>query len=80
MPRAADTHPLVHQMMIEGYRRMTPAEKLAKVAGLTNAARSLALARVRAQHPEAGSEEQVLRAASTWLDADLLEAATGWRG
>ena len=42
-----DTHPTVEALIIEGYRRMSPAQKLARVAALTRTVQELALADIR---------------------------------
>ncbi len=57
---------------------MTPAEKLEIVTQLTQAVQQLAVADVRRRHPDADERETALRAASRWLDADLMLRAFGW--
>ena len=49
-----DTRPEVVGVLLDGYRRMTPAEKLARVADLSAASRQMAAARIRQQHPGSG--------------------------
>ena len=73
-----DTAPEVLRLMVEGYRRMPPAQKLARVVALTQGVKQMALARIRAQHPDADEREQKLRLASLWLSADLMRSAFGW--
>ena len=73
-----DTAPEVLRLMVEGYRRMSPAQKLARVVALTHGVQQMALARIRAQHPDADEREQKLRLASLWLSADLMRSAFGW--
>ncbi len=73
-----DTHPTVEALIIEGYRRMSPAQKLARVAALTRTVQELALADIRQRHPAASIEEQSLRLASRWLEPDLMLKAFGW--
>jgi hypothetical protein len=58
-----DTAPEVLRLMVEGYRRMSPAQKLARVVALTQGVQQMALARIRAQHPDADEREQKLRLA-----------------
>jgi len=73
-----DTQPDIEAMLIEGYRRMTPAQKLARVRELIRCVQELALTDIRRRHPDAGEREQALRLASRWLDPDLMLRAFGW--
>ena len=73
-----DTRPEVERILIEGYRRMSAAQKLGQVQSLSMTVRQLALADIRRRHPEAGEREQLLRLASRSMDAALLLKAFGW--
>jgi hypothetical protein len=73
-----DTDPAVEALLIEGYRRMSPAQKLERVRALNHAVQELALADIRRRHPDADEREQALRLASRWLDPDLMVRAFGW--
>jgi hypothetical protein len=73
-----DTHPAVAKMIIDGYRRMTPAEKLARCGDLSSAVRQLSAARIRAEHPEADEREVRVRVAALLYPAELLRRAVGW--
>jgi hypothetical protein len=73
-----DTHPVVEAIMIEAYRRMTPTEKMARVAALNRMVVQLAMSDVRARHPEADEHEVRLRVASRWLGPKLMVDAFGW--
>jgi hypothetical protein len=66
-------------MQFELYRRMSPAEKAARVRALTLAVNTLALAGLRQQHPMASEEELRLRLAVRRLGADAVAQAYGWR-
>ena len=74
----ADTPPSVREFMIDGYRRMSPAQKLQRVVALTQGVQQMALARIRAQHPHADEHEMKLRLASLWLPAEVMRSAFGW--
>jgi hypothetical protein len=74
----SDTHPRIERLQIEGYRRMTPTQKLALVCRLTATTHQLALADIRRRHPNADDHEQKLRLASRWIDADTMRRAFGW--
>lgn len=73
-----DTSPEVEKLLIEGYRRMSPAQKLARVQALTQAVQELALLDVRRRHPNADERELALRVASRWIEPDLMLRALGW--
>lgn len=77
-PHVDDTHPEIERQMLEGYRRMTGAQKLARVGALTRASRQLALARVREEHPLANLRELQLRVAALRFDRTTMVRAFGW--
>jgi hypothetical protein len=73
-----DTDPAVDALLIEAYRRMSPAEKLERVRALNHAVQELAVADIRRRHPDADEREISLRLASRWLDPELMLRAFGW--
>jgi hypothetical protein len=73
-----DTHPTIARMILDGYRRMTPAEKLARCADLSLAVRQLAAARIRTEHPQADDHEVRLRVAALLYPPELMMRAFGW--
>lgn len=73
-----DTHPKIEAFLIEGYRKMSPAQKFERVRALTRAVQELALLDVRRRHPNADAREQALRVASRWIEPDLMARAFGW--
>ncbi len=75
---ANDTDPRVDALLVEGYRRMSPAQKLERVRALTRAVRELALLDIRRRHPDADEREQALRLASRWIEPELMVRAFGW--
>ncbi len=77
--RVSDTPPAVERMLIDGYRRMAPQEKLERVVALNRALEQLARARLRAQYGENLSERELrLRLGALRLDRDLMVEAFGW--
>ena len=72
------THHSIQALTIEGYRKMSAAEKLECVRRLTLAVQELALADVRRRHPEADPREQALRVASRWIEPSLMARVFGW--
>lgn len=73
-----DTHPKIEALLIEGYRKMSPAQKLEQVRALTRAVQELALLDVRRRHPGASAHEQALRVASRWIEPELMVRAFDW--
>jgi hypothetical protein len=74
-PLAADTPVEVEDRQIEAWRRMSPAEKAALVASLTNATFTLARAGLRQRHPNASEREIFLRLAVLTLGPELAHQA-----
>jgi hypothetical protein len=73
-----DTHPNAARVLVEGYRRMSPKQKLAIVGDLTRTTRALAEARIRTQYPGATDREVKLRVASLTLGRAAMIRAFGW--
>lgn len=78
MSAPSDTTPAVERLLIEGYRRMSPAEKLERVAAMNRALQQLATARLRAQYGQMTESELRLRLAALRLDARTMRDAFGW--
>ena len=78
-PTPSDTSPAAHRVLIEGYRRMTPAEKLQRVAALNRALEQLARARLRARYGADVSERELrLRSGALRLGRRVMVEAFGW--
>jgi hypothetical protein len=73
-----DTNPAIDAFLIEGYRKMTPMQKLERVCALTQAVQELALLDVKRRHPGADTREQQLRVASRRLDPEIMNRIFGW--
>ena len=73
-----DSHKNIKKVQIEGYRRMTPAEKMKRVSELTKAVQQLALIRIRQQYGDIPEKEQKLRLASLWLDRETMIRVFDW--
>lgn len=74
----SDTSPEVERRLIEGFRKMSPEDRLQRVHAMTSAVRQVALMNICRLHPKATDREQALRLASRWLDPDLMLRAFGW--
>ena len=76
--QAVDTPPHIQKILIAGYRRMSPQQKLKRVSELTKAVQQLALARIRKQYGALSEREQQLRLAALWLDRDTMIRVFHW--
>ncbi|MFH1707192.1 MAG: hypothetical protein ABIF71_04670 [Planctomycetota bacterium] len=76
--RFSDTPPVVDKIFIDGYRRMSPRQKMQCVSDMTNAVLQMALARIRKQHPGISEREERLRLASLWLDRETMIKVFQW--
>ncbi|MCP3982461.1 MAG: hypothetical protein GY716_24425, partial [bacterium] len=66
---ALDTPPDIEEIVLEGYRRMSPSQKLQRVVELGVATEAMAAARIRARYgPEISPRELRLRLAALQLD------------
>lgn len=74
-PLADDTSLDVEARLIEGWRRMSPAEKAAMVSALCRSTREMALAGIRHRYPSASQREQFLRLAILTLGRELAASA-----
>jgi hypothetical protein len=69
----------VEQVLIEGYRKMSPGDKLQRVSALNRALDQLARARLRAQYgAELPERELRLRLAALRLDREVMVNVFGW--
>ena len=73
-----DTEPAIEALLVEGYRGMSPSQKMDRVRALTRAVHELALADIRRRHPDADERERALRLASRWIEPELMVRAFGW--
>jgi len=79
MPVPSDTSPDAEGVLIEGYRRMSPAEKLDRVAALNRALVVLSTARLRAQYGAAMSPRELrLRLAALRLEPEIMRTVLAW--
>ncbi len=78
-PIPSDTPPDVEEILLEGYRRMTPEERLMRAFDMSRAVQQLALARIRAEYgPDLSEREERLRLASLWLPRETMIKVFGW--
>jgi len=73
-----DTPLKIQKILIDGYRKMTPQQKIKRVSELNKSIQQLALARIRRQYGEIPEMEQRLRLASLWLDREIMIKVFGW--
>lgn len=75
---AQDTDPKIAKIIIEGYRKMTPLQKLQKVGELNKSIQQIALARIKKQYGDISEREQRLHLASLWIDRDIMINVFNW--
>lgn len=73
-----DTHPDAERVLVAGYRRMSPADKLKRVTALTQGVQQMALLRLREKYPQDSERQLQYRLASLWIDAETMRRAVGW--
>lgn len=76
--QSPDTHPKIEQMLIEGYRKMSAAEKFRHIEEMFRCAEILATADIKARHPDADERERRLRVASRRIPPELMKKAFNW--
>jgi hypothetical protein len=69
-PIPSDTPPDVEEILLEGYRRMTPEERLMRAFDMSRA--------VQQYGPDLGEREERLRLASLWLPRETMVKVFGW--
>lgn len=64
--------------MLHGYRKMTPAEKFARIEALNEMTLQMAAARIRQQYQPENERELRLRLAALWLDDETMQRVFNW--
>jgi hypothetical protein len=76
--QSPDTDPQIEAILIDAYRKMTPAQKLERVKQMNRAIQELQLVDIRRRFPAAGENEVRMRLAARWIPAPLMKKAFGW--
>ncbi len=76
--RWLDTTPQAMEVFVDLHRKMSAAEKLARVLWLSKTALGLASLGVRRRYPDASEREVFLRTAALHLPRELMIRAYGW--
>ena len=66
------------KILVEGYRKMPPWEKMKRVTELNKAVQQLALSRIKKQYGDIPEQEKKLRLASLWLDRETMIRIFNW--
>ena len=74
----SDTSPEAERILIEGYRRMTPTQKLQRVESLNRALVLLQKARIRADYGDIPEDEMRMRLGALWLGRETMITVFGW--
>lgn len=73
-----DTDPHIRKILINGYRKMTPREKMRRVDELTKSVQQLAIAGIMSRHGTIPEREIRLRLAALWLDREIMVRVFNW--
>ncbi len=73
-----DTDPRIQELLIKGYRRMSPQQKMLRVNEMSKSIQQLALARIQREHPHSSKREQLMRLGSLWIDRLTMTDVFGW--
>jgi len=73
-----DTSPEAERILIEGFRAMSPREKMARVAAMNQTVAQFARARIRRQYGSISDREMRLRLAALRLDRDTMIRVFNW--
>ncbi len=73
----SDTHPKMEALQIQLWRQASPTRKLNMLAQLNSSAGMLALAGLRAQHPQASTAELRRKLADLLLGEELARKVYG---
>ena len=73
-----DTDPKALAVFIELHRKMTPAERVARVFEMAAFQEGLQRSSVRSMYPQAGEREVFLRVAARRLDRETMIRVYGW--
>lgn len=77
--QSPDTPPEIEEILLEGYRRMDPIEKLRQAFDLNRTAQQMAAIRIQARYgPDLSEHELRLRLAALWLDRETMIEAFSW--
>ena len=74
---AADTSPEAERVLIDLWRRASPARKLAMVLSANHTARALAMTGLRERYPRESPARLKRRLADLWLGPELASKAYG---
>ena len=75
--QSRDTSAKVERILIEAYQRMSPQEKMSKIAHMSQACTDLAIMGIRQRHPHADEQEIRLRLGALRLERETMIKAFG---
>jgi hypothetical protein len=78
MSGQSDTHPSFEQVIIEGYRKMPPGQRLKMALEMSEAIRDLAKTGIIKRHPGISNEELRKRLGALLLGRELSIKVNGW--
>lgn len=78
MPGKSDTHPALEPIIIDGYRKMTTAQRFNMAIEMSDAIRDLAKIGILKRHPGISDEELLKRLGGLVLGRELSMKVNGW--
>lgn len=78
MSGKSDTHPKLEPILIEGYRKMLPSQRLQLALAMSETVRDLAKAGILKRHPGISEEELRKRLGALLLGRELSIKVNGW--
>ncbi len=78
MPGKSDTNPALEPVIIEGYRKMSPAQRFKLAMEMSEAVRDLAKIGVLKRHPDISDEELRKRLGALLVGRELSIKINGW--
>lgn len=78
MPGISDTHPIIESILIEGYRKLSSAQRLNLALEMSDTIRALAKTGILKRHPGISDEELRKRMGAFFLGRELSIKANGW--
>lgn len=78
MSGKSDTHPLLGSFLVEGYRKMSSAQKFKMALEMSETIRDLAKTGIKKRHPGISDEELRKRLGALLLGRELSIKVNGW--
>ncbi len=75
----SDTSAEAAQLQLEGYRKMSPSERIRKMCAISRRVRLMSFNAIRRRHPEFNDEEVQLKFIELTYGKDLADDVRRWK-